>query len=312
MNKHVLLIGADPTNATDGVIVQGILNLLSIKLGQYTYEYLFLDDHNPMSDEQLNKNVVYDRIFVCGTPWLWDNFQNSVKYRNLLRCFELHSCHKYFMGIGTCLNNKDANSNILERPQEIEGIRKLYSGTTIYVRDEIAYQKLLKAGIPSKHLPCPSFFCYKDNEKTFEENVLIWCDPIHTISKSDWYNKDKLNKYYQLNLEFYKECNPVVYCKDEVEKANAIKIGLPEPIILQGYQHTLDVMQKAKYVLSGRVHCAVPAFVKGKGLGLLSIDTRSKTISDFGGLIINNVEDFKKLTIEERNFNNYITEYDII
>jgi hypothetical protein len=311
--NNILLIGADKNNSTDGVIVAGIYHLLDKKVGAYKSDYIFLRDTKHMEDSEFNIDKKYDAVMVCGTPWLWDSFEKSQKYKNLLRCFELHKdTKKFFMGIGSCLINGQENSNVLERPSEVAGIKALFSNAEVYVRDKVAHDKLNRAGIKNTLTACPSFFCYGDDtERSFEDNVMIWYDPTIGISEVDWRNKDKLQKYYNLFLKFNNKYNPSIYCANKHEVKKALEIGLPEPKLIGGWENTLKIMKRANLVLSGRVHCSVPAFVKGKGLGLISVDTRSKVIEDFGGTIIKDVVDFNKLKIEERDFDKYLDDWKI-
>ncbi len=50
---------------------------------------------------------------------------------------------------------------------------------------------------------------------------------------------------------------------------------LPMPMVLKGYKHTMKIMESANNVLSGRVHCAVPAYAKRCNVQLVPIDTRA-------------------------------------
>lgn len=307
--KHILLVGPQPYNSTDGVILAGIQRLLKRFFGRYSHDFLVINDIAEMSHYALKSSTQYDALFVCGTPWLWDSFQKSIKYKNLLRCFEIHQTKKVFMGIGSCLNLKDMDSNILEREEEQKGMMDLFKDALIFTRDALSQQKLAKAGINSKHLPCPSYFCYEDIDSVNHQNVLIWCDPRQTISGADWLASSRLDKYCEIVRDFYLKYHPEVYTVNPCEIPLAEQIGLPIPKLLYSVDHTLDVMREANYVLSGRVHCAVPAFVKGKALGLMPLDSRHLTLSDFGGLMIHSVEDLDKMAHEKRDFSCYLDEY---
>jgi hypothetical protein len=280
---NILLIGADQNNPTDGVIVKGIKNLLSKAFKTHTHDYLFLNDHKPMENNELYLNNKYDILIVCGTPWLWDSFQESQKYKNLLNIFELHKdSKKLFMGIGTCMNLGDINSKILRRTREIEGMHKLFGRHKIITRDHLANELLINANIENELLPCPAYFAYDNNEKTSRfNNIMIWCDPQKTISKDDWKDKNKLNEYYNQYLEFYKKYKPEVYCAFSEEILKAVEIGLPEPKVLKSWEETLEIMKNADKVISGRVHCAVPAISRNADVKLTALDTRSYVVEDF-------------------------------
>jgi hypothetical protein len=307
--KHFLLIGADQHNSTDGVIVQGIRNILTGVFGnEYSTDYLFIDDHNDMNVDSLYNTRLYDAVIVCGTPWLWDGFHTTPKFRNMMAVFATHNeAKKVFMGVGTCLNLRDVKSNILERTTEQEALRVAYSDAIVIVRDSLAKYKLEKAGVQATHLPCPAYFCYgnntPDSQKTY--NVLVWTDPEKTISHGDWSNPDKLRKYYEIVQFFYENYEPIVVCAREEEIDKALAIGLPKPRLLEGWKDTLALMTNANYVLSGRVHCAVPAFAQGAAVGLLPLDSRSLVLKDFGCPMIEDVNSLNALKLEHRSLEAY-------
>lgn len=284
----ILMIGPDQHNSTDGVIVAGITNLLRQAFGEYDSDYVFLDDHSIMTAVALRGFTRYDLVIVCGTPWLWDNFQKSIKFRNLLVCFERHhKTPKIFLGAGSCVPLGMFSSNILETEGEQEGIRKLfnYNNTTVVVRDSLAKDRLDKAGVGSHQLRCPSFFCYGDLDVSTPSNraVLIWADPTKTISAEGWTDEARLKEYCATMKAFYDEHKPQVLCALESERDLAVKIGLPRPLILKGVRHTLEIMAGVGRVLSGRVHCAIPAYVEGAKTELIPLDSRALTLTENQG-----------------------------
>lgn len=285
---NFLLVGANPNNSTDGVIVRGIHTLLEFTFDQYTYEYVTIRDHQPQKAADFHPDKQFDAIIVCGTPWLWDSFQLSVKYKNLLECIEnTHFDSKIiFMGIGSCLNIKDMESDLLERKEERNAMNNLYDniGTTVITRDSLANEKLNKANIFNTLLLCPAYFCYgvvpASSAYNKEDNIMIWQDPTQSISGEDWKSKQKLDKFKQLFLDFYIKYAPDVYCAQDADVQMALDIGLPHPTVLRHWSDTLGIMQDAKRVLSARVHCAVPAIVQGAITELIALDSRSLVVQD--------------------------------
>lgn len=290
---NILMIGAAPNRPTDGVIVRGCYYLLGRSFPKFTSDYVILHDFDPQSSVNFNKDTRYDLIVVCGTPWLWDSFQNSVKYKNLLTCFNTHGdAKRLFLGIGSCLTLEAAEDLIiLERKEEVKGIRELFSKATVICRDTLALTKLHRAGIDKLNLlPCPAYFCYGDEVQSINKlpessmygrNVLIFQDPSKSISKDSWVNPDKIKAYYDEVLDFYKEYDPDVYCTFADEVPAAVSLGLIRPVILRSEDHTLEVMRTAKRVLSGRIHCAIPAIVKGAITNIMPLDSRAMTITDW-------------------------------
>ena len=308
----ILFFAPDHTNSTDGVIVQGTHNVLRSVFGEYEFDYLFFDRAEVIEEEKLNPNVKYDLVVITGTPWIWDQFNKSVKWKNLIKCFEVHKeSKKLFMGIGSCLFPEAEYIDICERQEETDAFKEIYSQAVVIVRDQIAYNKLTKAGIKCELLVCPSYFCYgldPIQPKETKQNVLIWYDPTMGLSRCGWTGK-KLDDYIKLNQEFHIKYKPKVYTHliCEVEMAEKYGLGIPE--LIGGWKNTLKIMESANYVLSGRVHCSVPAFVQGKPVGLLQIDSRSHTLSDFGGTIITSINQFKTMGHNHRDFTLYLSKY---
>lgn len=303
IKMNILMIGPNKNNATDGVIIRGIEYLISRSYPDHYITYRELNDIVPQSKADFFHLLRFDLIVIAGTPWLWDSFQNSVKWQNLLVCLlDAHPQSKrLFMGIGSCLTLYNNDPNILCRPEEQAAMRSIYNSSTVIVRDSIAFLKLAEAGIKSHFLPCPAYFCYGDEKPSQasqdEKNIFIWVDPKQTISAIDWQDSEKLIEYYNICLDFYKKFNPTVYCTSASEISTAIKIGLPAPILLSKTDDTLNLMRGAHRVLSGRVHCAVPAIAQRANVGLMALDTRSYVVKDFQQFedLTPFIEDYKKI-----------------
>jgi len=309
----ILCFCADHTNSTDGVIVKGINVILSHVFEEYEIKILDVDADYVYSGIEVFENEIFDLIVIAGTPWIWDQFHLSIKWKNLVKIINTHNySKKLFFGIGSCFFPEDEYLEIAERPAEQDAMREIYTGAKVIVRDWIAFNKLTKAGVNCELLVCPSYFCYGIQPivpTKSSENVLIWYDPTIGVSSVGWKKQTKLEEYLNLNLDYFKEYKPTVYTHLTSEIKAANYIGLPEPKLIGGWRNTLSIMQNANYVLSGRVHCYVPAFVQGKPCGLLSVDSRSRVVSDFGGTVISNINQFKNLGYQFRNFDLYLNRY---
>ena len=292
----------DSDSATDGIIFQGIKNILSA-IDKHTWKKPITDpeqfdhqsiDTSDLINDQFRPNEKFDIVLVPGTPWLWDHFHLSHKYRNLRRMLSVHSSAKIiFFGIGSALNI-NAGNDILSRPDEKKHIYEMTKNALVIVRDNIAHQKVIESGVKEcYHLPCPAYFCYggEFQEPTiFKDNVLIWYNPLTGISRGFWNsNKVLFNKYMNTIKWFYNEYNPKVYtvlnCPTSLEKDIKLtkSIGIPNIEVVKNNIHTKEIMKNANVVLSGRVHCAVPAYVQGKATSLMRIDSRANVLTNFGG-----------------------------
>jgi len=284
--KNILFVGANKDNATDGVIVRGIYNLIDYTFPENKKTYINLRDTVVQDEKTYKLDDKFDFLVVSGTPWLWDQFQNSTKYKNLATIFSYYKdIPKIFMGAGSSMLLRDMSSNILERPSEVKGIKDLYGGTKVFARDSLAQKKFLNANIQSTFLPCPAYFCYGisiQKSQQFDNNVLVWCDPRHTISSIGWKEPHKFQQYQTIAYKFYQTYKPSVACAFPVDVKSAKQMGFKNIILLSSPDDTLSLMINANHVLSGRVHCAVPAFVQGKKLQIMEIDSRAKVLTDFG------------------------------
>lgn len=311
IKMNVLMVGPDEWSSTDGMIILGIKYLLerSLKDQEVNYKYIILKNSIPQNAVEFDMNSEVDLVVVCGTPWLWDSFQDSVKYQNLATCFSKHpNAKRVFMGIGSCLPLEWINSDLCRRPEEVAGIKKLFEGSTIIVRDHIAKDILDFAGIENYHLPCPAFFSnrhekvqlIKSYNRATDENALIYTDPRLTLSASLWQDPAKVDEYHSKVKEFYHEYRPLVYCVSSAEQKSFMDLGLPKPKLIRTYQDTVKAVENARRILSGRVHCAVPGYglhiengYTPVYIDLMDIDSRVFTFTNF-----NNIYNFDPYEVE--------------
>lgn len=299
---NLLLVGADQNNATDGMIVRGIRNLLHNALGSSTIDYLFLDDHNPMPEELLASGA-YDAILVAGTPWLWHYFQNTPKFKNLLKLFSLHpQARRILFGIGSCVDLGRYNSTILRSTREREGMHLLTDGALTITRDPLAHGRLTENGLWSHLLACPAYWSV-GKLPAGDRPTLIWTDPINTISQGYWKdNPDLLRQYYDTVRAFVQTYKPDVYTPMKYDLDTYKKIGSEEVRLLTGPDSTIEMVKKSSVVLSGRVHNAVPAISAGRPTGLIPFDSRSLVVSHVGGALVSSPSDFDKIKEVEYDF----------
>lgn len=282
---NFLLVGPPPDNSTDGVIIRGIKYLLNKNYPNANLFYEELLDHESQNGADFIFNHSIDLIVVCGTPWLWDSFHNSHKYKNLMECFRMHpNSKRLFMGIGSCLP-LNAPKEILERPEEVESIRNLFGGATVISRDSIAHDKLNNSGISNALLMCPAYYCYgyavPKNDRVIE-HLLIWQDPQKSISAAQWADKEKLNTRNQQILQYFRESNPIVAVANVVDIPSAEALGLGTPILISNSKETLELVSRSKTVKSCRVHCAVPAIASGcLSVELYPLDSRHLVVEEF-------------------------------
>jgi hypothetical protein len=307
-----LFIGANPQNCTDGVIFKGTQNLLP----DHEIFHLIIKDFRDMDDHEFMEDQEFDYIIYAGSPFIWDQFQHSAKWRNTMKCRKIHSEAKMvFFGIGTCMNTKDIDSEIMRRPEDIEFLQQTYENSKVIVRESLAHEILKNASVDSTVLPCPSYFAYNSFPESTKiengENILIWYPPWIGVSRDDWKTWDKCEAYVNVCKAFIEKFDPKIYCAAHEDILRAQFFGIKEPIEIGPPEKTLEIMSTANYVLSGRVHCAVPGFIQGKAIGIQPVDSRVQVLTEFGCPSIETPEDLDKLKFEVRNFEKYRKLYKI-
>lgn len=274
----------------------------------------FYRDSTLLPDEELLSGEKFDAIVVPGSPFLWDQYHKTAKIANLLRAKEIHNCPVIWMGIGSCLplDHRD----ILFSDEHLAATKRIYGNDLVIVRDSLAQEIMQKSGVKSEHLVCPSYYSQRidrievtDYSQNFnygsgtfslpagkfeiqygtagveitkileprKENLIVFYEPTIGLSHQSWTDPKKLEEYYEIYREFAKNGADVVV-KDVEEVEFAEKIGLTDVRVLKDVDDTLDTVCKYKNVLSGRVHCAVPALISGCNCRLIPIDTRYLTI----------------------------------
>lgn len=289
--RKVLLIGADPESSRDGIIIKGIKNLLK----DFEIDYSLIDDHRPQSKEEFNSDKQYDYLVYAGTPYIWDQFYNSDKYKNTMTCREVHKQSKMiYLGIGSCVNKFDENSNVLRDNTSRSWLRKTYINTKVIVRDLVAKDLLESAGVECELLPCPSYFCqdeFLQVPKGSEIAFFYFCPELSISAGQYQENPQLLQNYYKLSRYFIETYNPVIYA-NKVDSEVARSRGL-DVITINNPDQMLEIAKRVKLAISGRVHYAVPCLVSGATVGIISIDSRSRVLTDFGIPEIRTIEDFQ-------------------
>jgi len=195
--KKIFLIGASTISPTDSVIHLGIKNIFNyifdndcVFFETRSHDWLELQDR----DDAFFPGEKFDISVIAGSPWLWDRMSQSFKFRNAIRAFNVHpESKKILFGIGSCFFlDQFYNKHLLMLPDDVQGIKALCKNALVITRDGLAEKKLERIGVSGHTLPCPSYLCDIDFNKTYDktiENVLIWYDPRIGISRRFW--KDK-------------------------------------------------------------------------------------------------------------------------
>lgn len=306
---NFFVYGCEYNTATDGIIYRGMTNLITEIYPNVEFSYLksgsrFYRDSTLLPDGELLSGQKFDAILIPGSPFLWHYYYDTPKIKNLLRAKEIHKCPVIWVGIGSCLPYDQRH---LFDQIHLEKTKEIYDNDLVFVRDNLAQEIMVNSGVKSTHLVCPSFFSQGISAKT-KENLIVFYEPTIGLSWQSWTDPKKLEEYYDIYREFYKNgADVVVKDKEEVEFAE--KIGLNNVRVLVDVEDCLNTVKEYKNVLSGRVHCAVPSIISGAKVGLIPIDTRYLTIENFTDCIISNKNELDKIKNLEYNIEGDREEY---
>jgi hypothetical protein len=287
-------MGANPLNSRDGIIVEGCKTILNI--AEFD-RYVLIDDHKLQPTEAFYPNEKFDLIVYCGTPWLWDRMEYTAKYVNTLNLIDAHPEAKVvWLGIGSSMYLGDENTYILrDTPSQIM-LQNTFSKDLVFVRDSLAHEILTQAGVEHHYLSCPSFHFNPVCQTSKEFDVIFYHAPLTGISAGYW-TFDKIQKYNDIFFEFYIQMqgSTIAICEESEWKSAKALFGA-EPTLLKDPIDTFNICKKARKVLSSRIHNAVPALVYGADVGIVPVDSRHRTITDWYDIEINSPLDLNKIS----------------
>ena len=276
MNRRILGIGPSRYSGTDGVICEGVVQIL----GRDFSQYVVIDDQVLQSAEDFYPDDKFDYLVYSGSPWLWDQMDKSVKYKNTMLAKSLHPEAKMiFLGIGSSIYLTDFKSkNILHSRADRNMLRETFKNCTVIVRDSLARKILNTARVNNYMLPCPAWY-NKLKPSTREVNVIFYHAPQTGVS-SGFFTQERLAKYNKIFLDFNEKYDPEIVVCTEVEIPIARELFGKEPHLIKTYQDTFEWCEKADNVLSGRVHNVIPAALAGLKAGLVPVDSRGLTYTE--------------------------------
>lgn len=273
----ILTIGPSPNVPTDGMIALGIKNILNHSFKEYEVKHANLRDTSDNVESDFFPDEKFDFIIQSGSPFLWDLMHISKKWKNLKLCKSLHPESKMiFLGIGACIYL--GQKSLMLDKEVVDFFKESFT----VVRSRLSSDILKKYDIPHEVLPCPAFLSVLGHE--FEPGdgaAVVWYDPRLGVAKGYW-TEEKFKEYLHEFLIFIiKEKVRHIYYVNRNEMPLEIFGTGFELKKLDSPSDVLDMVNKHSRFISGRVHCAVPAFAAGKTVRLMAVDSRAATLYDF-------------------------------
>lgn len=217
-------------------------------------------------------------LVVSGTPWFWDQCQVSKKYEVLKYMISVFKDRpKIALGLGSCYPMVFSYSEDYNYIKEIWGQFNFIS-----VRDSIAANLLANNEVQVYSTFCTSSFYpyYPKKEQIVLTPTVVFYEPSIGVSKSIL-SSEYITKYRLFQIEVIKRYSAQVLVLDEREGKFLESFNIQSHKVLNHY----DLMEKlngSSFVLSGRVHSAIPARMMGIPTYILPVDTRWLTTLNFG------------------------------
>jgi hypothetical protein len=280
------------TNLGDLFTLEGSKYLMTKAIGYH--EMLMID----LSTVEENPNLVFEKyikedidIFVVsGTPWIWDCCTSSKKYKALTNLLELYKDKKKIaMGIGSCyaLNAAVLSQQIMCEKKKgfIKELNEVWSKfDLIFTRDTMASKILEYAEVKHFDEICTSSHLKKciESPKIKKEEIpsLIFYNPELGLSRESL-DKYFVEDYIFFQLRFIKEYNPNIYTIEPMEYEWLKSHGINSERI-SDINKLLEILNNSKFILSGRIHSAIPARMLGKDVFLMPVDSRYLTTTKLG------------------------------
>ena len=317
--KIGIVCPANSTNSGDLVILEGCRKLLQEAFGNYEevlhdFDFGFTGKIFPLSDsfesiqatmdgaiearKHIDKFIKsdIDLLVVAGTPWIWDMCQKSDKYKRLEYIVDgMPNVKKIALGLGASFPlATNAFSMYFDHPDKLRFATRSFKNIWgkfdfISCRDMLAYDCIKLTGIDCDLHYCPaSFIDVPSDSLTHDKPVLVFHNPRCGTS-TEALDERFVEDYIGFQLKFIDKHNPkiIAMCKSDLdwlvdhERTDWKKVEQQGMLITQPEQ-LYDRLRDASFVISSRVHAAIPAALMGKPTYIMPVDTRYLTATLVG------------------------------
>lgn len=280
------------TNLGDNFTLEGSKYLMTKAIGPHDMMMVNL------SEVEGNPEIVFkkyskeniDIFVVSGTPWIWDCCTTSKKYKALTNLLEIYKNKKKIaMGIGSCYA---MNTNVLaqqvygeHKKEFVKELHEVWSQfDLIFTRDTMASKILEFANVKHFDEICTSCHlrsCIEIPEKKKEmPPALIFYNPELGLSRESL-DKYFIEDYIFFQLRFIKEYSPEIYTIEPMEYEWLKAHGINSERITD-IKRLIEILNNSRFILSGRIHSAIPARMLGKDVFLMPVDSRYLTTTKLG------------------------------
>lgn len=288
--KIVYLHPTKGTNIGDNLTFLGTKYLITSAFGPHEEVIAELGpiELNPQLLHQYD-DLQADIFVVSGTPWLWDQCENSNKYK-VLRYFvdKFKGKVKIALGIGSCY---PIGSNTIKEfitHKERSNFRTCMRDTwgqfnVVITRDVLAARTFTELGIECLDTLCTSIHSlgyFKDiinrQRVLSTKPLLVFYNPAHGVSKSSC-DKYFIKDYLEYQYQYIEKYNPEIITICPLDEQDLHAQGIQNVTWIKSAEQLVDKLLNHKLIVSGRIHSAIPAQALGISTYILPIDSRYLT-----------------------------------
>lgn len=273
-------------NVGDDITFYGGLEIMKLAIGNHNIYNFCTEDLNSITPENIETFKKCDALVLPGTPWIWNNCNLTPKYdvfKFILSFFE--GKKKIALGIGSGF---PLNYTYTESFEYLVEFWKDFD--FISTRDVICSSALNKVGISSYSTLCTSAFYPYYKERTFIDNkpTIIFYNP-KTWGYESYLSEVYLDNYIKFQVDFINKYDPniLVLYDSEMSFINSLNKKCHK---ISSHQDVVSKLSNSSFVLSGRVHSAIPSRMMNIPTYILPIDSRWTTTINFGITPIINFE----------------------
>jgi len=306
MRKKIAVLVPSSANIGDSVHHKGLEYILDKAFPRESFSrHYIIQSRNYYHYDILRSD--YSHIVVGGSPYIYAKFYETYKYgkemRELLKVNK--KAIKILCGAGSHFPEKYVAEDVIkEDSQFLLELANFYRNfDLIIVRDSLAKEIFDKADLKAHLLPCPSVFIFRKYPKVktkARREVPVFIPK--TASPSDMspsilspLKRAEIEVIQRAVLERFPSLRVgIVYYEDFrfVQRLmRKRRVSIRKVIKFNSLLDLFNLLSRAKFVISARVHSAIPASLLGIPSYLIPFDSRKRCVEFFDVKEIKSPED---------------------
>ena len=313
MRQRIAVFVPSSANIGDSVHHKGLEYILDKVFPKESFSrHYIIQDRNYYHYGILRSD--YSHIIIGGSPYIYAKFYDTYKYGNEMR--QLLKANKkavkILCGGGSHFPEHYTVKDIVkEDPQFISELVDFYwDFDLIIVRDSLAKEVFDEAGLEAYLLPCPSVFIFKKYpEIKLKKKRTVPVFIPKTSMPSDM-SPSILSTLKRAEIETIQQSILKKFCSLKIgvvhfEDFEFIRFFMGEEELparkvlkLNSLLDLFTLLSEAKFVVSARVHSAIPASLLGLPSYLIPLDSRKRCVEFFDIKEIKSLEDIRPYSLD--------------